>query len=104
MLHQSVLARVIGDDDERAAVLETIAQRGERACQSRQLVVDGDAHRLEQTRELGRSGTRTICAANRADEVVARLEWTCPAPADDLARQPCGARLVAVLAEDASEL
>ena len=87
-----------------AAGREPVAQRGQRARQTVQLVVDGDAHRLEESREVRRAGARAERAADGAHEIVARGERPVAAAADDLAREPARPRLVAELAEDAREL
>ena len=86
MLDDSVFARVIGDDDERAARSQAVTKGGKRSLQARELVVHGDAKRLEQAGELRGAAARTQHSADGANEVVARLEPFVGTTADDLVR------------------
>lgn len=56
MLHETVLTRVIRDDGEDAAWREPVAQVGKRPLETNDLLVDGDAHCLEESRERGGTG------------------------------------------------
>ena len=103
MLHQPILAGVIGDDGEHAAWLEPVAKLGKRPVETRQLVVHGNAQRLEQAGEIRRPRPRTQGATDRPDEIVADRERTVFAPPNDLPRQSMRPVLIAVLAEDGRE-
>jgi hypothetical protein len=93
---------VIRDDRERAAGREAVAQRGRRAP-TRELVVDGDAHGLEQ-RAKSDGPVRAPSAPRIAPTRSSLVRKGASRAANDLAREPTRARLVAVLAEDADEL
>src|SRR5512142_2363262 len=58
VLHDPVLSRVIGDDEEGPTGREPLAQRRQRVLQVTQLAVHRDAHRLEDPREVASVGAR----------------------------------------------
>lgn len=94
---------MVRDDDERPAVHQAIPKHGQRALESRELVIHRDSHRLEETSEVARTSLRPQCATNRSDQIVARLERTILPPSHNFARQPKRASLVRILAEDESQ-
>ena len=85
---------------KRSSRDEPVAQHGQRARQAGELVVHGDANRLEEAREVGRAAARSEHGANGADQIVARRERPVLPAADDLARETGAARLVAIVLED----
>src|SRR5688500_19904099 len=74
MLHETVLAGVVRNDCENTAWRQPVSERWERRLQSTQLVVHSDAHRLKDAREIAGSGARAQHSADRANQVIARLE------------------------------
>src|ERR1019366_6831390 len=104
VLDDPVLPRVVGDHREDASGNESVTQCRQRAGERLEFVVDGDAYRLEEPRELARPRPRTEDGADRADEGVAQLEGTVRAPSDDLVGEARRAGLIAVLAEDPDQV
>ena len=100
MLHQAVLAGVIRNHRHDATGSEPLAQRRKGAFQHTQLVVDGDADRLEERRELWRPAARTEHGANGVHEIIAGAQGAIGAPSHDFAGQSSGSRLIGVFAED----
>src|SRR5688572_31728926 len=92
MLHETVLAGVVRNDCENTAWRQPVSERWERRLQSTQLVVHSDAHRLKDAREIAGSGARAQHSADRANQVIARLERPIAPPADDFTREPSRSR------------
>src|SRR5450759_3565965 len=100
VLDEPILAGVVGDHGEHTARVEPVAQRGKRALECRELVVDGDPHGLKKSRELAWARARTVGAANRVDQIVAHAYGLPLAPTRDFPREPVGARFVSVVAKN----
>src|SRR5206468_1316398 len=100
VLHQSVLAGVIGNDRHHPARLEALAEPWKGPLQRSELLIHGDAERLKKASEVRRARPRPERATNRTHEIVADGERPIPSPPNDLPRQSMGAVLVAILAED----
>src|SRR5690348_14265314 len=104
VLHQAVLARMVGDDGQRAARPQCVTEGRKRVLESTELVVDRDAHRLEQPGELTRTRSRAEDRPNGVYEIVAEGKWSSVPPPHDLAREPPRVALVAVLVEHPDQL
>ena len=104
MFYETILTRMITDDRKGSFRLERIAKRRKRRVEPGQLVVHGDADRLEESGEIVRPGARTEHGANRVHEVVAHGERRALPASHDLGRQTRGAALITVLEEPGAKL
>src|SRR5258705_676810 len=94
VLHDAVFTGMIGDDAQPAAGDQRVAQRGQRRGEKLELLIHGDAERLEQAREIGRTRARAQDGADRIHEIVADREGGGEPAPDDLFRQRTPATLV----------
>src|SRR5439155_15619462 len=83
VLDDAVLARVVGDHRHAAAGHERGAERRQGELELLELLVDDDAQRLKQPREVGRPRPRAPRLANRVHEIVAGREGGRGAPPHD---------------------
>lgn len=103
MLHQPVLAGMVGDHGDDPVRHEPVAQHRQRPFQDAEFVVDGDAYGLKERRELGWPAPWAKHGPDRVDEIVARPECPRGTAAHDFPRQPPRLRFVGVLAENANQ-
>jgi hypothetical protein len=95
---------VIRNDGQHACRLEQVPQGGQRTLQPRNLIVDGNADRLKDARELRRSCGRTEDGSNRPDEVVRRGKPLVPPAAHDFSRHAMRPRFVGMLPQQRRQL
>lgn len=91
---------MIGDDRDDPLWRQTIAESGQRPLEDSQFIVDRDAHRLEERREVRRPAAWSEDGADRAHQIIAGAERAVTAASHDLARQSPGFRFVRVLTKD----
>ena len=91
---------MVRDHNEQPAGLELVAQKRKCGLQRRQLVIHGNANRLEQPGEITRSRPRAECAADCIDEIIAYAHRLSSAATHDLTREPAGTWLVTVIAKN----
>ena len=90
---------MIGDDAQPAAGDQRVAQGGQCRGEELELLIHGDAERLEQAREIGRTRAWAQDGADRIHEIVADREGSGEPAPDDLFRQRTPATLVRILGE-----
>src|SRR2546429_9277778 len=82
---------MVRDHGQYSASLQLVTQERERPLQRAELVVYGNANRLEEPSEVTRPRARTVRTADRVDEIVTHVDWLSLATTHDLPRQPAGA-------------
>ena len=103
VLHDAILARVVGDHYHATAGHERRAERRQRELELLELLIHDDPQHLEQPREVGRARSRAAGLADRVHEIVARRERRRGAPLHDGPCQAARARLVPELGERAGQ-
>ena len=89
---------VVRDDREPTPRLQLVAEEGQRSLERLQLVVHGDAKRLEEARKITRPHPCPEGAPDRIDEVVTHVHGFAVAATHDFPSKAIGARLVSVVA------